>query len=262
LGTHAANWLATVDVPLMVSRNRLCRYKTPPVARTSWVMDSGGFTELQQHGTWRITARQYADEIARYSELVGPMEWAAPQDWMCEDAVIHGGTFKTVTFVGTGLSVAEHQRRTVGNYLDLMALGAPVIPVLQGQTLGDYEQCVKLYTDAGVNLAALPTVGLGSVCRRESTSEIGEVVAAMSAHGIRCHGFGVKESGLRRYGDMLASADSMAWSLAGRKRGTCTHLKSKCANCQHWAMAWREKVVTAPQGEMTQMAFAFGLVAS
>ncbi len=256
LGTHEPSWLVRCNVPLMVSRNRLARLKTLPAATTEWVMDSGGFTELQQHGRWRIDARTYAAEIEHYREHVGEMTWCAPQDWMCEDAVIHGGTFKGVTFAGTGLSVTEHQARTVGNYLELRALDAPVIPVLQGYSLADYERCVALYERAGIDLAALPTVGLGSVCRRENTDEIGEVVEAMSAHGIRCHGFGCKEGAVRRYGDMLASADSMAWSLAGRKRGTCTHLKSRCANHMHYAMAWRESVVSSPKGGTAQMALA------
>lgn len=256
LGTHEPSWLVRCSVPLMVSRNRLARLRTLPVATTDWVMDSGGFTELQQHGHWRIAARTYAAEVADVSDRVGRLVWAAPQDWMCEPAVIHGGTFKGVRFAGTGLSVAEHQARTVGNYLELRALECPVIPVLQGFTLADYERCADLYDRAGVDLAALPTVGLGSVCRRENTSEIGEIVAAMVARGIRCHGFGCKEGAVRRYGDMLASADSMAWSLAGRRRGTCLHLKSRCANHMHYAMTWRESVVSAPKGGTAQMAMA------
>lgn len=245
LGTHEPGWLGRCAVPLMVSRNRLARLKTLPAAATDWVMDSGGFTELQQHGRWRIDARTYAAEIERVCSHVGRMVWAAPQDWMCEPAVIHGGTFKGVRFAGTGLDVREHQARTVGNYLDLRALDAPVIPVLQGFTLTDYERCADLYERGGVNLAALPTVGLGSVCRRENTDEIGEIVAAMSTRGIRCHGFGCKGGAVRRYGGMLASADSMAWSLAGRRRGPCIHLKSRCANHMHYAMAWRDSVVSA-----------------
>lgn len=256
LGTHEPSWLVRCTVPLMVSRNRLARLKTLPAAATDWVMDSGGFTELQQHGRWRIDARTYAAEIAHVRSYVGRMVWAAPQDWMCEPAVIHGGTFKGVTFAGTGLDVAEHQALTVGNYLELRALDAPVIPVLQGYSLADYERCADLYDRAGIDLAALPTVGLGSVCRRENTNEIGEIVAAMTARGIRCHGFGCKEGAVRRYGDMLASADSMAWSLAGRRRGTCTHLKSRCANHMHYAMAWRDSVVSAPKGGTAQMAMA------
>ena len=233
LGTHEVSWLATCPVPLMVSRNRLARRKSVPRANVDWVMDSGGFTELQQHGRWRIDARQYAYDVARYSELVGRMVWAAPQDWMCEPAVIHGGTFKGVHFAGTGLSVDEHQARTVTNFCELRELGANVIPVLQGFELSDYERCADRYAAAGCDLAAEPVVGLGSVCRRENTDEIGQVVSAMHDRGIRCHGFGCKEGAVRRYGYLLESADSMAWSLGGRRQGTCLHLKSRCANHMH-----------------------------
>jgi hypothetical protein len=256
LGTHQAEWLTRTDIPLMVSRNRLARYSTLPAARTTWVLDSGGFTELQRHGHWRTTPRQYAAEIDRYRDLVGGLVWAAPQDWMCEPAIIHGGTYKGGTFTGTGLTVAEHQARTVGNYLDLMALDAPTIPVLQGYTLGEYQHCADLYDKAGVDLAAEPVVGLGSVCRREATGEIGAIVAAMLERGIRCHGFGCKEGALRRYGSLLASSDSLAWSLGGRKRGTCTHLKSRCANHLHWALEWRDSVLDTPMGDTVQMALA------
>lgn len=244
LGVHEPGWMKQVDVPLMVSRNRLARPGRLPQARGRWVLDSGGFTELQRHGGWRIDARTYAREVAEYREA-GNMDWAAPQDWMCEPAIIHGGH----GFVGTGLSVAEHQARTVGNFIELKALDAPVIPVLQGFSLAEYEHCVTLYERAGVKLALEPIVGLGSVCRRENTDEIGAVVTAMTAHGIRCHGFGCKAGAVRRYGGILASADSMAWSLGGRRRGTCTHLKSRCANHLHWALDWRQELLDTPPGE-------------
>ncbi len=255
LGTDNPSWLTHVPVPLMVSRNRLAYYKTPPRAATEWVMDSGGFTELQRHGHWRTTAKQHADAVAMYSEQVGPMQWASPQDWMCEPAVIHGGTFKGVHFVGTGLSVREHQRRTVGNFLELKALDVPVIPVLQGFALPDYEKCVAMYEAAGIDLRNEPVVGLGSVCRREATDEIGRVVAAMSAHGIRCHGFGCKAGAISRYGSMLESADSMAWSFGGRRNGTCPK-KSRCAHCLHYALEWRTKVLNAPMGRTVQLQLA------
>lgn len=254
LGTHHPHWLRTVDVPLMVSRNRLAPYKTCPRAVTGWVLDSGGFTELQRHGSWRIDAATYAREITRYVAEVGNMDWAAPQDWMCEPAIIHGGTFRGVTFAGTHLSVREHQARTVANFLELRALDAPVIPVLQGFTLDDYENCADLYATRGVVLEREPVVGLGSVCRRQNTSEIGEIVAAMSARGIRCHGFGCKEGAVRRYGDMLASADSMAWSLGGRLIGPCTHLKSRCQNHLHYALEWRDRLLATSVGGTVQMA--------
>jgi hypothetical protein len=251
-----ANWLWSGDIPLMVSRNRLAPMKRPKQAQVDWVMDSGGFTELQQHGRWRINAHTYAAEIERISSEIGRMVWASPQDWMCEPAVVHGGTFKGVRFAGTGLSVVEHQARTVGNFLELRALGAPVIAVLQGNTLAEYQACADRYEAAGVMLAGESVVGLGSVCRREATAEIGEIVAAMLARGIRCHGFGCKTGALQRYGGLLESADSMAWSLGGRRRGTCTHNKSRCANCLHWARQWREDLLAHRLGDEVQMAAA------
>ncbi|MBQ1166512.1 hypothetical protein KBZ21_51845, partial [Streptomyces sp. A73] len=66
-----------------------------------------------------------------------------------------------------------------------------------------------MYTDAGIDLAAEPIVGLGSVCRRPATSEINEIVATLPSHGLRLHGFGVKTQGLSDYGPSLYSADSM-----------------------------------------------------
>lgn len=40
------------------------------------------------------------------------------------------------------------------------------------------------YAQAGVELASLPLVGLGSVCRRQATSEIGNIASTLAAAGI------------------------------------------------------------------------------
>jgi len=236
LGTHLQHWLREVDVPLFVSRRRLVRVQTPPRAVTDWALDSGGFTELSMHGTFTVSALAYAAEVRRFSDEVGRMVWAAPQDWMCEPWIV----------AKTGLSVVEHQRRTVDNFLTLRAeLGPLVIPVLQGWSLEDYDRCADLYASAGIDLAAESTVGLGSVCRRQATDEIGQIVSAMAGRGIRCHGFGVKSDGIALYGHLLTSCDSLAWSYSGRRGGTCTHRKSRCANCLHYALAWRTRVLAA-----------------
>ena len=63
----------------------------------------------------------------------------------------------------TGLTVLEHQARTVDNFLQLRAeLGGLVIPVIQGYGPRDYDRCIGRYQDNGVDLAAEPVVGLGS----------------------------------------------------------------------------------------------------
>jgi hypothetical protein len=245
LGTHEASWLGNTNVPLFISVNRLARYAGQ--AGTPWALDSGGFTELSEHGYWRTDAKDYARRVARAGEK-GMLQWAAPQDWMCEPFIV----------AKTGLTVREHQVRTVGNYLDLKALRADVIPVLQGFNLGDYLQCIDLYEQAGVDLSVAPLVGVGSVCRRENTAEIGTIFAAIIEAGVtRLHGFGCKEGAVRRYGKLMTSADSLAWSKGGKERGTCTHLKSRCANHKHWALEWRTKLLQAPQGSATQCSFGW-----
>jgi hypothetical protein len=69
-------------------------------------------------------------------------------------------------------------------------------------------RCIDLYAQAGVRLADYPLVGLGSVCRRQATGEITEIVRSLGVV-LRLHGFGVKTSGLASYGRWLHSADSM-----------------------------------------------------
>jgi hypothetical protein len=65
-----------------------------------------------------------------------------------------------------------------------------------------------MYRCAGVDLAAEPLVGVGLVCRRRHTDEIGRVFAAIRDAGVpRLLGFGVKLLDLRRRGHLLTSAE-------------------------------------------------------
>lgn len=238
LGAHQPHWLWTTDFPLFVSHRQLARKATARPARARWALDSGGFTELSLHGRWVTSPEQYAEAVARYNDQIGRLDFAAPQDWMCEPFMVER----------TGLTVAEHQHRTVANYLHLrqIAPDLPFIPVLQGWHLADYLACARLYEAAGVDLAALPRVGLGSVCRRQSTTEIETITTTLARAGLRLHGFGVKTGGLHRYGPQLASADSMAWSYAARREPPlpgCTGHKN-CANCLRYATAWRARLLT------------------
>lgn len=242
LGTHQPGWLTQTDVPLFVSDVRLSRYRSLPVAQGRWALDSGGFSMLSVHGTWAAgpSPAAYAERVRRYSDEIGGLDWAAIQDWMCEPFI----TAKT------GLTIFEHQLRTVDSYLELHALASdlPWAPVLQGFELADYVRCAEIYRDAGVNLAAQPIVGVGSVCRRQGTTQAAEIMAALSEEipGIDLHGFGVKTSGLSQYGTLLSSADSMAWSFNARREQApmpgCEGHKN-CANCLRYALAWRERVL-------------------
>ena len=246
LGTHKPAWLwnPAADFPLFVSRRALSACRTLHPATHAWALDSGGFTELSTFGTWRTRPTEYVEAVARYDREIGRLDWAAPQDWMCEPAIIHGGG--PGGFPGTGLSVGEHQRRTVANFLELGELWAaesdrpsPFVPVLQGWTMGDYADCADMYEAAGVRLAEQRVVGLGSVCRRQNTVRIGAIVG-MFAGELPVHGFGVKTQGLAVYGAQLTSADSLAWSLDARRSDPLPgHAHKSCSNCLEYASQWR-----------------------
>lgn len=236
LGTHMEGWLKRPGLPLFVSHRRLLPRGRLPRAARHWALDSGAFTEIAANGRHRTAPGAYARAVRTYCDEIGLLDWAAPQDWMCEPAMI----------AKTGYSVALHQRLTVENFLELLSYdpSLPFIPVLQGWTADDYLRCVELYRANGVDLAAFPTVGVGSVCRRQSTDEIGDLMARLADTGLRLHGFGVKTLGLVKYGRYLTSADSMAWSIDARRSprlNGCRH--STCANCERWAERWRENLL-------------------
>jgi hypothetical protein len=51
------------------------------------------------------------------------------------------------------------------------------------------------------------------------TAEAERTIRALAADGFSLHGFGFKVDGLARCADVLASADSLAWSDGARKQG-------------------------------------------
>lgn len=132
MGTHMPSWLATAEFPLFVSYHRLSARRSLPRAAARWALDSGGFTMLQREGGWTVTAREYAAGVRRFRDEIGMLSWAAPQDWMCEPAIIRGGWWNGQHFTGTRLSVAEHQRRTVCNYLDLRSIAPDRLACVAG----------------------------------------------------------------------------------------------------------------------------------
>ncbi len=241
LGTHMVNWLGTLNVPLFVARQRLARVKSLRRATAPYAIDSGAFTELRKHGRWTVPAEVYAREVVAWSAQVGRPDFAAIQDWMCEPFMLER----------TGRTVAYHQAATVASYLELRELAPSVnwLPVLQGYRLCEYLLHVNAYARAGVDLTKLPLVGLGSVCRRQATGEIRLIATSLHSRGLKLHGFGVKTLGLALYADKLASADSLAWSYDarnGRPLPRCSH--RNCANCIHYALLWRARLLQRGTG--------------
>ncbi len=131
--------------------------------------------------------------------------------------------------------------------------------MLQGWSTQDYLRCVGYYDESGVDLTGEPLVGVGSVCRRQHSREVRDIVAAL--RGLRLHGFGMKLTGLRNCAESLVSADSLAWSWAARAAGRrgwrapgCAH--SSCANCPVYAAAWHRRVTRTFRHEQLTLPLA------
>jgi hypothetical protein len=192
------------------------------------------------YGQWTTSPGQYIAEVRRWQAAIGGLAWSSIQDWMCEPVIL----------AKTGLTVEEHQARTTANYFHLMdvAPDVPWIPVIQGFEYREYVAHIRAYRAAGVDLRDIPVVGLGSICRRQGTDLAAWMIRRFHDHGIKIHGFGFKMQGLRRCADVLASADSMAWSFRARRIGQpampgCTH--RACNNCLRFALHWRGRVEDA-----------------
>jgi hypothetical protein len=257
------------NVGLFVSHRRLSQNgrdlsPTPyPPAVTSWALDSGGFSEIAANGRYTFTPARYVRAVHRYAVEIGRLEWAAQMDWMCEPEQI----------VRTGLSLEEHQRRTVANYLELRALWAdlapelpfPFRPALQGYlTVRSYLACVDLFEDAGVRLDEQPLVCVGSVCRLSTSAGVAllrglaweleqrypgrrdAAGAVAKPAGLRLHAFGLTTLALTGMPPAVVAADSHAWSRAGRHIGRCEHPGSGVAweqNCPVLALDWLDRCV-------------------
>lgn len=235
LGTHRPTWLERTAVPLFISRRTMPTRKLPR-AVGRWALDSGGFSELSMYGEWRTPTAHYISEVQRYRDEIGGLAWVAPQDWMCEPPIL----------ARTGLPLVEHQARTIDSVVALrQQLGTLVVPVLQGWNRGDYLDHVGQYARRGIDLTVEPLVGVGTVCRRQGTTEAEDILRSLSGIGLRLHAFGVKITGLLRYHDAIIAADSLAWSYNARKHPPLPgHAHKNCANCMDWALRWRASLLS------------------
>jgi hypothetical protein len=214
-----------------ISVNRLRSRKT--MRPNDWIMDSGAFTTIGRHAGYPEEPEIYAAEIRRWAG-VGNLLAAVSQDYMCEPVML----------AKTGLSVSDHQGRTIERYDRLLALdrsGVYLMPVLQGFEPREYVQHLEQFDS---RLGPGAWVGVGSVCKRNGDPQAIEAVLA-AVHRARpdlnLHGFGLKStalsSGLVR--ELLFSADSMAWSLAARKQG-------RNRNDRNEAIAFRDRIRRRP----------------
>jgi len=264
IGAKSASWLEQTDVPLFLTYSLLAGRQKLPRARGPWALDSNGFEMLRLHGRYTFSAKRYAADVQRYQREIGKLCFASVMDWMCEEAILHGGRFGRLWFLGTGLSVREHQKRTIDSYLELRALApdVPWMPVLQGAGTPDYLWMLGEYERRGVDLSKVPRVGVGSVCRRQATLPATLMLSQLLDDGLTIHAFGFKKAGIAHLVEARAhdpasldrlSADSMAWSM-GFRFGDASerHLKNKLEGGLAWRAAFlapyqARGLVTAPR---------------
>jgi hypothetical protein len=210
-------------VSINALRRRVGDFEPPA---EGWMLDSGAFTEISNHGHYRHTPAEYAHAAARWLTVPG-LRIVVSQDFMCEAMILER----------TGLTVPDHQLLTIERYDAILAEFAPLadlahfagftpevvplMPVLQGWTPEDYVQHLRDYGD---RITLGMWVGVGSVCKRQGSPEkVLEILRAIKAErpDILLHGFGVKITALqvKEIRELLYSADSMAWSFAARKQG-------------------------------------------
>ena len=164
---------------------------------------------------------------------IGSLYAVSVQDWMCEPDIR----------AATGLTIRDHQELTLESYMHLkhMVPDVPWMPVLQGQTLFDYQDHIKMYQRYGTDVYELPLVGIGSVCRRSMHEAIYILKAFL---GIKIHALGLNVGAMQEIAPLLTSADSMAWSYEARKaKPLPDHTHQTCANCLEYATLWHDRTI-------------------
>lgn len=251
------NWLWKPefrDVPLFLC-HRVLRARTNPYpeATTRYAVDSGAFTELTKHGRWVETPEQYVAALRRYADELGPFDFAGQQDWVCKTEALDAIEAHT----GVRPDVTELLEATVENLLVLRALAPElrIAPTIQGGKFEDFMLCADMFLAAGIDLTAEPVVGVGSLVGM-APKAVERIATALQARGIRnLHAFGVKGRALAGAAHGFDSADSLAWSFAGRMDPLpdCPH--KQCQNCPRYALAWRDSILGSIESPQ-QLAFA------
>jgi hypothetical protein len=249
LGAPEPNWIAMTERPLCVSHTRLCRIRSGfsfPLSYPGgkWMVDSGAYELISRHGCHLDTPEQYVRAVRGYDVRIGNLQWAAPQDWPTEDAAL----------ARSRATVAEHIERSVQSYLDVTGWWqrlapdrpCPFRPALQGRTVGDYLRCWDVFELRGVDLTHADLIAVGSICGRERSPEIADIVAALRERTTgRLHGFGVKAEAMRLFDDV----DSMAWGQTARrqriKHPDCTAFHPVCSSCFVYAASWHDRMAAA-----------------
>jgi len=182
------------------------RKKELPKCKGNFLMDSAGFTELSDFGKYTFDIDEYLQCVRRFNP-----DYFVNMDWMCESTILEK----------TGKTTHFHINATIENYYHMIQKMTEdeikkCLPVIQGFTIQEYLYCIERYEKNGL---IAPYMGVGSVCRRGSTSEIAKILSIIKGElpNVKLHGFGVKKSVLDLIpNNLLHSIDTAAY-MYGKK---------------------------------------------
>jgi len=211
--TATRSYIRTIpaDESVMISAGSLWndKRKSPGfIDKRYWIwpdfaLDSGGFVALNKWGDYPFTAEDYLNLIDHMQP-----SWAASMDYPCEPDIAKG----------TKLSVNERIMATVEYAVYLSRRNEKIIPVLQGYTPDEYEQCYRLLSSK----MRVTRLALGSVCKRQSTREIADLCWELTQFlpAVPIHGFGVKLRALAfpETWALFSSIDTNAWEFYHRTK--------------------------------------------
>ncbi len=232
---------ATVLRQFMYSVRRLKkRISAMPFRGLDWILDSGGFSEININGKYSFTVNEYL----RLVELHQPRMFFN-MDYVCESNALNK----------TGLTIKQHQEKTTNNQIKIMDIynkfniKGQFAGCIQGFEIEEYLSHIDSLKEHGL---ITPIMGIGSICRRNSINQILNIIKAIKKEvpKTKLHGFGIKTQILNMpsvYND-LYSCDSMSWSLSGRNQKTkmcinCKYPNSKsCGNCHYYLINYYNKI--------------------
>ena len=241
-------------------------------------LDSAGFVAQARIGGYRWSIAEYVERIVTNfsGEDEEPPRWALPFPWawwaapdFCCEAEIARDRGEVQSRIAATVDAYAETLGELNGWRDQGETGVPdPLPILQGRTPDDYlssaealaevidqthgctcpsgatEDCEAGWHRDHEGLPEL--VGVGSVCRRSLHGSEGLIPVLDALHeGLpahtRLHLFGVKTAALRhfgRYGDRIASVDSVAWDRAARwdalKAGVSNDLQHRAGALRRW----------------------------
>ena len=229
--------------------------------RYDWIMESGSFGEINNNGKFSFTPEDYF----KYVELWQPDHFVS-MDWMCDPGAL-GITKKTVK---------EHQMLSLENQLKLADLlddswlnkHTEFMGVIQGWETDQYIEHIDMLKEHDM---LLPYMGVGSIVGRTTKEETVKTLQAIRDQipDVKLHVFGAKTSFLKNpeIYDMLYSADSHAWCMAGwrgsYKEGRrlflepciyhewkrCNRDTNACTNCGRFMNYWIDQNLKFPNDD-------------